>query len=278
MLHLIEERLKNLIPEKESALFQAARYSLLAEGKRLRPQLVLISAKAFGADVQAALDPACAIEMIHTYSLIHDDLPCMDDDDLRRGLPSLHKVYGEGMALLAGDYLLTYAFEVLAQAQFLSAEQKIELIQTLSQAAGAKGMIGGQAIDLASEGKRIDEAVLETMHIGKTAALLTACLEFGAILGRADKETKQQLRYIGRDIGLAYQILDDILDETGTTQELGKKAGADAIKNKPNAVSIYGLQGAQLKLQDLKIACFEKLFSFSTELQVFLQQLFERKK
>ena len=278
MLPLIEERLNHLIPEKESTLFQAARYSLLAPGKRLRPQMVLVSAKAFGADIEAALDPACAIEMVHTYSLIHDDLPCMDDDDLRRGLPSLHKVFGEGMALLAGDYLLTYAFEVLARARFLSAEEKIELIQTLSGAAGAKGMIGGQAIDLASEGKRIDEAALKTMHIGKTAALLTACLEFGAILGKASLETRKLLREIGWDMGLAYQILDDILDETGTTQELGKKAGADAAKNKPNAVSLYGLQGARLQLQELTAACFEKLSPFPIELQVFLQQLFQRKK
>ena len=278
MLPLIEERLNHLIPEEESPLFQAARYSLLAPGKRLRPQLVLVSAKAFGADIETALDPACAIEMVHAYSLIHDDLPCMDDDDLRRGLPSLHKVVGEGMALLAGDYLLTYAFEVLACARFLSAEQKIELIQALSRAAGAGGMIGGQAIDLASEGKRIDETALKTMHIGKTAALLTACLEFGAILGNASFETKKLLREIGRDMGLAYQILDDILDETGTTQELGKKTGADAAKNKPNAVSLYGLQEARFQLQKLESACFEKLSPFPIELQVFLQQLFQRKK
>ncbi len=248
---LIEQRLGELIPSRNDPLILAARYSLLAPGKRLRPQLVLAAAEAFGAKAEIALDPACAVEMVHTYSLIHDDLPCMDDDDLRRGVPSLHKVYGEAIALLTGDYLLTYAFEVLSKAPCLSAEQRLELIQTLAYAGGSEGMIGGQAIDIASEGVEIDQEKLIKMHEGKTAALLAASLTCGAIVANASEEEKSKMHVIGMEIGLAYQILDDILDATQTTEKLGKPAGSDAKKNKPTAVSVYGLEGSRKKLEDI---------------------------
>jgi geranylgeranyl pyrophosphate synthase len=273
----IEQRLSELIPNRQEPLFQAARYSLLAPGKRLRPKLVLETAISLGGTLEAAIDPASAIEMIHTYSLIHDDLPCMDDDDLRRGLPSLHKVFGEGMALLAGDYLLTYSFEVLSSAPFLTLEQRIDLIQTLSRRAGSFGMIGGQAIDIASEGKLIDEVLLEKMHVGKTAELLSACLEFGAIVAGADGE-RRVLSEIGKEIGLAYQILDDILDATSTTGHLGKQVGADAARGKPTAVSLYGLEGAQDKLESLKSRAFQKLEPFPVSLKELLKKLLQRNK
>ncbi len=267
MMSPIEERLKSLIPASEDLLLKAARYSLLAPGKRLRPQLVLASAEHFGADPSLALDPACAIEMIHTYSLIHDDLPCMDDDDLRRGLPSLHKVYGEAIALLAGDYLLTYSFEVLSQAKGLSAKQKIELVQAVALAGGSQGMIGGQAIDVGAEGTMIDQKKLTKMHEGKTGALLGACLESGAIVAKASKKERQKMRKLGLQIGLAYQILDDILDATKTTEELGKPAGSDAKKNKPTAVSVYGLNKAQKILENLKTDIFQEIKLFPSFLQ-----------
>ncbi len=273
-LSLIEQRLNELIPSASSPLVCAARYSLLAPGKRLRPQLVLAAAEAFGAKVENALDPACALEMIHTYSLIHDDLPCMDDDDLRRGMPSLHKVYGEAIALLAGDYLLTYAFEVLSKAPQLSAEQKIALIQTLSQAGGSEGMIGGQAIDIEAEGTEIDQEMLMKMHEGKTAALLAAALVSGAIIANAKDEEQQKMHQVGLKIGLAYQILDDILDATKTTEELGKPAGSDAKKNKPTAVTIYGLDGARKKLEEINTSL--QLNSFPKPLQDKLKLLLNR--
>lgn len=276
MLLLIEQRLDKLIPPRNDPLVLAARYSLLAPGKRLRPQLVLAAAEAFGAKVEKALDPACAVEMIHTYSLIHDDLPCMDDDDLRRGVPSLHKVHGEAIALLAGDYLLTYAFEVLSKAPFLSAEQRIELVQTLAHASGSEGMIGGQAIDIAAEGTQIDQDKLIKMHKGKTAALLAASLTCGAIIADASDKEKKKMHRIGLEIGLAYQILDDILDSTQTTEELGKPAGSDAKKNKPTAITVYGLEGAQKKLEDTKKAAFQHLDSFPKPLQDKLKLLLNR--
>ena len=158
MIETIEKRLRELIPARDETIFEAARYSLLAKGKRLRPLLTLGAAAVFGVDPYTAVDPACAIEMIHTYSLIHDDLPCMDNDDLRRGKPALHKVYGDAMALLAGDYLLTYAFEVIANCN-LGREQKVQIIKTIAKRSGAPGMIGGQALDIEQIGKEIDEEI-----------------------------------------------------------------------------------------------------------------------
>ncbi len=255
----LEKRLDELIPVSTSPLYSAARYSLLAGGKRLRPLLVFAAASIFEADPLCALDPACAIEMIHTYSLIHDDLPCMDNDDLRRGKPTLHKVTTEGMALLAGDYLLTYAFEVLANAPNLSERQKIALIQSLSLRSGALGMIGGQAIDIESEGKMISEELLVRMHTGKTAALLTACMEFGAICANASPQYYPIVQSIGEKLGLAYQYRDDFLDATSTTEILGKTAGADAAKKKPTAVSLFGFDEIQERVRKLESSISEEL-------------------
>lgn len=277
MIENIEARLRELIPSRDETIFEAARYSLLSSGKRLRPLLALTTAAALGADPLAALDPACAIEMIHTYSLIHDDLPCMDDDDLRRGKPTLHKVYGDAMALLAGDYLLTFAFEVLSNAKGLSSEQKLQMIKTISTRSGAPGMIGGQAIDIESEGREIDEDTLLQMHYGKTAALITAALECGRLAASVECPL---LESIGLELGLAYQLQDDLLDATSTTAILGKTAGADLDKHKATAISIYGVTATQEKLQSLERSLFQKLQQLpnqGSELASLIQKILQRK-
>ncbi len=217
---LIEETLSKILPEKTGdELFAAARYSLFGAAKRIRPLLCLIAHELFGGDIEQALYPACALEMLHTYSLIHDDLPCMDDDDLRRGRPTLHKVYPEGHAVLTGDFLLTYAFEVLATSPGLTAEQKLDLVRALSYAAGEKGMIGGQVLDLdwssTDYHPRLHELV--DLHEKKTAALFSAALEMGAIAAGASYKDRQLLMAAGRQIGLAFQIADDLADKDGIT-------------------------------------------------------------
>jgi geranylgeranyl diphosphate synthase type II len=204
-----------------------------------------------------SLDPACAIEMIHTYSLIHDDLPCMDDDELRRGKPTLHKVYSEGMALLTGDYLLTYAFEVLAKAALLSPEVKLRLIQILSVSAGARGMIGGQAIDISSVGEQIDAETLLKMHEAKTGALLAAALQFGAVIGGAP----HSLEKLGKEIGLAFQFLDDLLDATSNREFLGKNVQRDALLKKPTAVACFGIDGVKEKLEAFECSINARLLA-----------------
>lgn len=278
MIEKIELRLRELIPSRDETIFEAARYSLLSPGKRIRPLLTLAAAAAFGVDPLTALDPACAIEMVHAYSLIHDDLPCMDNDDLRRGKPTLHKVYGDAMALLAGDYLLTYAFEVIANAQNLGREQRLQMIKTVATRAGAPGMIGGQAIDIESEGKEIDEDTLLQMHYGKTSALLTACLECGSLA--AGYPPSPLLQSIGKDLGLAYQFQDDLLDATSTTAILGKTAGSDAAKQKPTAVSIYGLAATQEKLCNLEQSIRQNLLLLpnqGVQIGILVQQILQRK-
>lgn len=278
MIENVEARLRELIPPRDETIFEAVRYSLFSSGKRIRPLLTLATAATFGVDPLLALDPACAIEMIHTYSLIHDDLPCMDNDDLRRGHPTLHKIYGDGMALLAGDYLLTFAFEVLSSAASLGREQRLQMIKAVAMHSGAPGMIGGQAIDIASEGLEIDEETLLQMHRGKTAALLTACLECGSLA--AGYPTTPLLQSIGLELGLAYQFQDDLLDATSTTAVLGKTAGADASRKKPTAVSLFGIQGTEEKLRLLKKSLFQKLEQLpknGSELVSLIEKIFGRK-
>lgn len=277
MIEKIELRLRELIPSRDETIFEAARYSLLSPGKRIRPLLTLATTAVFGVDPLTALDPACALEMIHAYSLIHDDLPCMDNDDLRRGKPTLHKVYGDAMALLAGDYLLTFAFEVIANAQILGREQRLQMIKTVAMRAGAPGMIGGQAIDIESEAKEIDEDTLLQMHYGKTSALFTACLECGSLA--AGYPPTPLLQSIGRDLGLAYQFQDDLFDATSTTAILGKTAGSDAAKQKPTAVSFYGLAATQEKLRTLEHSLTQKLEQLpnkGAQLATLIQQILLR--
>jgi geranylgeranyl diphosphate synthase type II len=217
---LINEYLEQLIPIKEgphSLLYEGARYSLLLPGKRLRPLLLLKVLQDYEVPIEKGLDAAAALEMIHTYSLIHDDLPCMDDDDLRRGKPTHHKIYGEGQAVLAGDFLLTYAFEVLAKSGLPS-----EIITIISSAAGGEGMIGGQVVDLLTEGKESDWDTLLFMYLGKTAALFSAALECGAVISGASYSEQAAFRNAGKYFGIAYQIRDDVLDVTSDEKSLGK--------------------------------------------------------
>ena len=258
----VQEDLDRLLPLLDAVLVQpfqngaavrlaeAARYSLEAGGKRVRPVLCLLACEAVGGSAQEALSGALALEYIHTYSLIHDDLPAMDDDDLRRGRPTNHKVFGEGHAILAGDALLTEAFGVLAAADLDPARRAVALT-LLAEGAGWRGMAGGQALDL--EGERIasyDLDHLRLIHRLKTGALLRASLEIGAVLGGATPAERASLRAYGEAIGLAFQIQDDILDATATDADLGKRAGKDAGKGKITYPSLLGLEGARKALSE----------------------------
>lgn len=248
----IEARLSLLVPEKNvpyGSLFTATRYALLGGGKRLRPLLALAAAETLGAPSEQALTPACCLEMVHTYSLIHDDLPCMDDDDFRRGKPSLHKAFPEGHAVLTGDYLLTYPFELLAKDPFLSAQQKAQLIAILAEKAGAAGMIGGQVMDLEAEGKAIDAALLSEIHHHKTGAMIVAAVQIGAVIGNATPEQYESLTAFAQDVGLAFQIVDDVLDVTASAQKHGKSVSSDAVNHKTTYAALLGVEQSQ-KLAD----------------------------
>ena len=245
---LTEKRLAALCDEylpQQSELGQAARYSLLGGGKRVRAVLTLATCQLAGADAADALDYACALEMLHCYSLIHDDMPCMDNDDFRRGRPSCHKQFGEATALLAADALVTAAFEVLAHAK-CSAESRIEAVQLLARGGGDRGMLYGQELDKHFETVRAGEAELLNLHAHKTGALIIAAVELGCAAAgvRPDTDTRKALVRYAAELGLVFQIVDDILDVTSTTEELGKPVGSDADNDKTTFITLYGLQGA----------------------------------
>jgi geranylgeranyl diphosphate synthase type II len=255
---LVDETLAKLLastPELPENLRKAMRYSLFAGGKRLRPTLVLAAAECCGLPARKALKTAAALEMIHTYSLIHDDLPAMDDDDLRRGKPTNHKVFGEALAILAGDGLLTKAFEAVAENAAdlkLNGRATAELVRLVAYGAGAEGMVGGQVADLAAEGlakrpNRVASArILEGVHRRKTGALIVASLDAGAVLAEASKAQRDALRSYGESIGLAFQIADDVLDVVGDKKKMGKK-GSDRDNDKLTYASLYGVDGARAK-------------------------------
>jgi geranylgeranyl diphosphate synthase type II len=230
-------------------IHRAVRYSLFAGGKRIRPVLVLAAGEAVGAPRLELLPLACAVEMIHTYSLIHDDLPAMDDDDLRRGKPTSHKVFGEAIAILAGDALLTRAFHLLATVPLgvddALARRRLAATEVLAEACGTGGLIGGQVMDLESEGRAIDAQALERLHRAKTGALLSACVRGGAILGGARPNELDALSRYAAAIGLAFQVVDDILDATENAESLGKTAGKDAAAHKATYVSVHGIERAK---------------------------------
>ena len=245
---LVEEGLVRELRTDEAfdaRLAESMEYSLTAGGKRLRPILLMASADAAGGRGEDYLTSACAIEMIHTYSLIHDDLPAMDDDDYRRGKLTNHKVYGAGLATLAGDALLTMAFELLARQQGVSAETLLRVVREVSEAAGANGMVGGQALDLASEGKRIEMDTLRRMHMAKTGALFRAAVRSGAILAGADEAALASLTDYAEAFGLAFQITDDILDVTGDEAAIGKPVGSDERNHKSTYVTLTSLEEAR---------------------------------
>ncbi|WP_330114886.1 farnesyl diphosphate synthase [Pseudomonas sp. JS3066] len=264
-------------------LYQAMRYSVMNGGKRVRPLLVYAACEALGGDVARADGAACAVELIHAYSLVHDDLPAMDDDDLRRGQPTTHIAFDEASAILAGDGLQALAFEVLADAQRNphDAETRLAMIASLVQAAGPAGMVGGQAIDLGSVGLKLDQAALETMHRHKTGALIEASVRLGALAsGRADPATLAALRIYSRAIGLAFQVQDDILDVESDTATLGKTQGKDEAHDKPTYPALLGLDNAKayaLDLRDQALRAVASLGDSAEPLRALARYIVERR-
>jgi farnesyl diphosphate synthase len=252
-LAAVESALDTLVPEDTPAgLGDAMRYAVLDGGKRLRPLLVLAACDAVRGDAEAAMRAAVAVELIHAYSLVHDDMPCMDDDALRRGKPTVHVKYGEAQAMLAGDAMQALAFEVLTPDRGMPPALQARLVALLARASGHEGMAGGQAIDLASVGRHLDEASLRDMHRRKTGALLQASVLMGAACGTTTPGAWQALSDYGAALGLAFQVVDDILDVTQVSETLGKTAGKDRENNKPTYVSVLGLDAAQRHADELR--------------------------
>jgi geranylgeranyl diphosphate synthase type II len=275
---LVNEHLDKYVVEKklpEKSIYTSMRYSLLAGGKRLRPILSLAVCDMLGGRIEEVLPFACAVEMIHTYSLIHDDLPAMDNDDYRRGRLTNHKVYGESLAILAGDGLLNMAFEVLFESILKSKENqelKIRAAAVIAKAAGIEGMIAGQVIDLESENKKISADVLDRMHRHKTGALIKAPVVSAAVLCGADEDSIKKLECFAQNLGLAFQIKDDILDVEGSSEKLGKKVGSDTQKEKSTYVSLYGLEKSKKMLNEITEKAVMSLKYFG-EKAVFLENL-----
>ena len=293
---LIDSYLKSYfeIPSSSSVLYEAMKYSLLAGGKRIRPILALASYEACGGEPKAILPQASALELIHTYSLIHDDLPAMDNDDLRRGKPTNHKVFGEAMAILAGDALLTEAFFMMTHTNppsppftkvgntnikppfekggvggfsdiKIKQSSLLKAVREVALAAGAYGMVGGQAQDILSENAEPDRDTLDFIHTHKTAALIAASVRIGPILANSRKKQLHALTKYGENIGLTFQVIDDILDIEGTTEELGKSAGSDNIKKKMTYPSLFGVEGARKKANELISIAIDAIRIFSSE-------------
>ena len=252
----VDQALARFLPSESAppeSLHKAMRYSVFAGGKRLRPVLVAAGAEAVGGSLDAVMPAACAVEMIHTYSLIHDDLPAMDNDDFRRGVPTNHKVFGEAIAILAGDALLTLAFRLLGNsgAAGADAQRLREVFIEVADAAGSAGMVGGQVADIECEGKPADAAMVDYIHTHKTAALIRASIRSGAILAGATPEELKALGLAGDDLGLAFQIMDDILDITATSEELGKTAGKDQAQQKATYPAVHGIETSRRRAQAL---------------------------
>jgi farnesyl diphosphate synthase len=253
-LEAVEGALENWVPaDAPAGLGLAMRYGVLDGGKRLRPLLVLASCEVLDGEVEAALRAAVAVELIHAYSLIHDDMPCMDNDVLRRGKPTVHVQFGQAQAMLAGDAMQALAFEVLTPETGVDAALQARLVALLARAAGHAGMAGGQAIDLASIGCQLGEAALRDMHRRKTGVLLQASVLMGASCGSPDATTWRALADYGAAVGLAFQVVDDILDVTQASETLGKTAGKDIDSNKPTYVSVLGLEAARRHAQELRL-------------------------
>ncbi len=279
---LVENFLKNRIAKKGiSRVDDAMEYSLMAGGKRIRPILLMATAEAVGSKGYNYLPVACGLEMIHTYSLIHDDLPCMDNDDYRRGRLTNHKVYGEAMAVLAGDGLLTLAFEVMLEQKNVDPKVLVEVVREMAMCAGNFGMVGGQGLDLDAEGKQISAEELRKLHAGKTGALFIAAIRGGAHLAGATDEQLLALTKFADLLGLAFQITDDILDVESTTEELGKPVGSDEKNHKSTYVSLYGLQAAHelaQKTVDEALACLDSFGENAEALREITKMMTNRKK
>lgn len=273
---LIDQTLAELMPAGAAiapVVIEAMRYSLFAGGKRLRPVLLMAAADAVGGRGDRYLNVACGIEMIHTYSLIHDDLPAMDNDDYRRGKPTNHKVYGEGLAILAGDALLTAAFEIMLRQENAPPETVIRVVHEIGFAAGPHGMVGGQAIDLASEGKTINIDTIALMHQAKTGALFKAAIRAGAMLANATAGQVAALTKYAEHFGLAFQITDDILDVVGSQDKIGKPVGSDVRNQKATYVSIYSLETARQMAEQAVGQAMEALREFGEEARVLREMV-----
>jgi len=282
---IVEEALERYLPDEDSLpqeLHTAVHYSVFAGGKRIRPILCLAAIEACGGDMAPAMPVACALELIHTYSLIHDDLPAMDNDDFRRGKPTSHKVFGEAVAILAGDALLTEAFVLLSRAEKvrLTAERRLTVIQEIASAAGIAGMVGGQALDIRAEKIHPDFEGLTDIHRRKTGALIIAAVKSGAILAGASDEKIQALGVYGHHIGIAFQIADDVLNVEGDSNIMGKKTGSDAILGKVTYPSLLGLEMAKVKRAEHIEAAIAAIAAFDSRalpLRVIARYIMERK-
>ncbi|MGU3576939.1 polyprenyl synthetase family protein [Brucellaceae bacterium C25G] len=269
---LLDKRLRAGEINRPERLMAAMRYGVLNGGKRLRPFLVMETAALFDADEEAALRVAAALECIHCYSLVHDDLPAMDDDDLRRGQPTLHKAFDEASAILAGDSLLTYAFDIISREETnLDASKRLDLVLSLAIAAGPGGMAGGQALDLMAEEQNPDEAGIITLQAMKTGALIRFACESGAIIGGASKQERECLAEFGSAIGLAFQLADDLLDVTSDAAHLGKAAGKDAAAGKATLVAMHGIDWTRNQLAGLVTQAEELLAPFGEKAKVLKQ-------
>ncbi len=277
---LIEEHILDFLPDidhKSITLYESMKYSLTAGGKRIRPILLLAAAEFTGCKIEAAIPYACALEYIHTYSLIHDDMPCMDDDDLRRGMPTNHKVFGEAMATLAGDGLQAAAFEAMTKDMFMYFDDSVQLKNRIRAAheivkgSGCRGMVAGQVADIENENKACSGEMLDYIHINKTAALIVAAIRAGAQLGGADAETLNNLTIYAENLGLAFQIADDILDVIGSEEEMGKKTGADDANHKSTYPALYGLDASKAKLMELTDTAIKALESYYDNAEFFVE-------
>jgi len=277
---LVEEHLLYFLPEidhKSITLYESMTYSLKAGGKKLRSVLLLAACEFCGGDVKLALPYACAVEYIHTYSLIHDDLPAMDNDDLRRGVPTNHKVFGEAAAILAGDGLLTSAFEAMTKDMLLYFDnvdllkRRVRAVYEIAKGAGCRGMIAGQIADIEAENKQCTKEILDYIHLNKTASLIKAAVRAGAHLGGADKETLDNLDEYAENLGLAFQIVDDILDVSGSEELTGKSVGSDEAKKKATYPCRYGLEESRQKVSELTENAKKAMESYYDNAEFFVQ-------
>ena len=262
---LVDAELKRQLPRENvrpATIHKAMRYSIFAGGKRLRPILCLAAAEACEGEIEHALAPACAVEIMHTYSLVHDDLPCMDDDDLRRGRLTSHKVFGEGVAVLCGDALLTEAFTIIAQTPATKRYTAREYVSELAITGGSRKLIGGQILDLEGEGKSLTKKQLIQIHEAKTAALLTSSLKLGAMTANVTPKKLESIETFGYNLGLAFQVIDDILDVTQTTEQLGKTAGKDEAVDKSTYPAVIGLEKSKEEAARLTKKALDSLKPF----------------
>ena len=277
---LLEEHLLDFIPDvdhKSITLYESMKYSLSAGGKRIRPVLLLAACDFCGGSITEALPYACAIEYIHTYSLIHDDLPCMDNDDLRRGVPTNHKVYGDAVATLAGDGLQSAAFEAMNTDMLMyfddsdALKRRIRAAYEISKGSGCRGIVAGQIADMEAEDRNCSKEMLDYIHLTKTSALIVAAVKAGAQLGNADEEMLEDLTIYAENLGLAFQICDDLLDVEGSEEEMGKKTGMDCVNKKATYPALYGIKESKKRLDELTATAINALSEYYDNAEVFVK-------